>query len=201
MSEAQAEEVPALPLATRRRALGILIPLINMPLFTLNLYETIMMAFAGTPLNSLDFLNSAVFTLITLGLGLLLPWWAPVYQSRYSLDSSGLRISRLLKKTLVIPYKRIERAEVYIREEGKISEDADKYAKDSAANLRKTGFKFSDYTNAESNIVLLISGNKIYMMSPEKPKSFIKSLKKRAPKLTVKLVELNERGKTVQELA
>jgi len=201
MSEAQAEEVPALPLATRRKALGILIPLINMPLFALNLYETIMMAYAGTPLNSLDFLNSVVFTFITLGLGLLLPWWTPVYPSKYSLDGAGLRISRFLKKTLVIPYKRIERVEVYIREEGKISEEADKYAKDSAANLRKTGFKFNDYTNAESNIVLLISGNKIYMMSPEKPKSFVKSLKKRAPKLTVKLVELNERGKTVQELA
>jgi hypothetical protein len=38
-------------------------------------------------------------------------------------------------------------------------------------------------------------------MSPEKPKGLVKSLKKRAPKLTVKLVELNERGKTVQELA
>ena len=201
MSEAQVEEVPALPLATRRKALGILIPLINMPLFALNLYETIMMAYAGTPLNSLDFLNSVVFTFITLGLGLLLPWWTPVYPSKYSLDGAGLRISRFLKKTLVIPYKRIERVEVYIREEGKISEEADKYAKDSAANLRKTGFKFNDYTNAESNIVLLISGNKIYMMSPEKPKSFVKSLKKRAPKLTVKLVELNERGKTVQELA
>jgi hypothetical protein len=201
MSEAKAEEVPALPLATRRKALGILIPLINMPLFALNLYETIVMAFAGTPLNSLDFLNSVVFTFITLGLGLLLPWWTPVYPSKYRLDGSGLRISRFLKKTLVIPYRRIERAEVYIREEGKISEEADKYAKDSAANLRKTGFKFNDYTNAESNIVLLISGNKIYMMSPEKPKSFVKSLKKRAPKLTVKLVELNERGKTVQELA
>jgi hypothetical protein len=201
MSEAQAEEVPALPLATRRKVLGILIPLINMPLFALNLYETIMMAYAGTPLNSLDFLNSVVFTFITLGLGLLLPWWTPVYPSKYSLDGAGLRISRFLKKTLVIPYKRIERVEVYIREEGKISEEADKYAKDSAANLRKTGFKFNDYTNAESNIVLLISGNKIYMMSPEKPKSFVKSLKKRAPKLTVKLVELNERGKTVQELA
>jgi hypothetical protein len=201
MSEAKAEEVPALPLATRRKALGILIPLINMPLFALNLYETIVMAFAGTPLNSLDFLVSVVFTFICLGLGLLLPWWTPVYPSKYNLDSSGLKISRFLKKTLVIPYKRIERAEVYIREEGNISEEADKYAKDSAANLRKTGFKFNDYTNAESNIVLLISGNKIYMMSPEKPKSFIKSLKKRAPKLTVKLVELNERGKTVQELA
>jgi hypothetical protein len=201
MSEAKAEEVPALPLATRRKVLGILIPLINMPLFALNLYETIMMVFAGTPLNSLDFLNGVVFTIITLGLGLLLPWWTPVYQSRYSLDGFGLKINRFLKKTLIIPYKRIERAEVYIREEGKISEEADKYAKDSAANLRKTGFKFNDYTNAESNIVLVISGNKIYMMSPEKPKSFVKSLKRRAPKLTVKLVELNERGKTVQELA
>ncbi|MCJ7572864.1 hypothetical protein MUO93_01185 [Candidatus Bathyarchaeota archaeon] len=81
MSEAKAEEVPALPLATRRKALGILIPLINMPLFALNLYETIVMAFAGTPLNSLDFLNSVVFTFICLGLGLLLPWWTPVYPS------------------------------------------------------------------------------------------------------------------------
>jgi hypothetical protein len=201
MSVVQAEEIPALPLATRRKVLGVLIPLINLPMFALTLSDTIMMIYTGAPLNSLEFVNSVVFTLITLGLGLFLPYWTPVYKSSYSLDGSGLRLSRFLKKPLVIPYKRIERAEVYIREEGRISEEADKYAKDSAANLRKTGFKFTDYTNSESNIVLVFSGNRIYMMSPEKPKGFAKSLKRRAPKLTLKIVELTERGKTVQELA
>ncbi len=93
-----------------------------------------------------------------------------------------------------MPYKEISRAEVYIREPGEIPEDAISYTKENAEKLRKTGFGFVDFTNSESNIVLLMSGRKIYMISPAKPRAFLKSLKKRSPKLTAKIVELKRKG-------
>jgi hypothetical protein len=56
--------------------------------------------------------------------------------------------------------------------------------------LRKTGLSFVDFTTAKESIILLMSGRKIY----------IKSLKKRAPRLTAKIVLLNAKGKNIQEL-
>jgi hypothetical protein len=66
--------------------------------------------------------------------------------------------------------------------------------------LRKTGLSFVDFTTAKESIILLMSGRKIYMISPAKPRTFIKSLKKRAPRLTAKIVLLNAKGKNIQEL-
>jgi hypothetical protein len=124
----------------------------------------------------------------------------PVYTSRYTLEESGLRIRRLLKRSVFLPYKEIVRAEVYIREPGDVPEEALNYTKVSAERLRKSGLGFVDFTNSEANIVLLMSGSKIYMISPAKPRAFLKNLKKRAPKLTARIIELNAKGKNIQEL-
>ena len=126
--------------------------------------------------------------------------WVPVYQSSYALDGGGLKLTRFLRRPLIISYKRIVRVEVYIREKGEISKDAEMYTKNAAAELRKAGFRFVDYTNDEANIVLLVTGKDVVMISPAKPKSFLKSLKQRAPKLKAKIVELSAQGKTVKEL-
>jgi len=196
----QVEHVEALPLIPKRRWLGIVIPAINFPLFAFSAYRTVTMYLAGAPTNSEDFLSNVLVTIATVALGLLLPLWVPVYTSKYALEEGGLKISRLLKKSVFIPYKEIARAEVYIREPGDIPEEAINYTKVNAEKLRKTGFGFVDFTNAEANIVLLMSGRKIYMISPAKPRAFLKSLKRKAPKLTAKIVELNVKGKLIQEL-
>ena len=196
----QIEKVEALPLIVKRRILGIAIPAVNLPLFILNVNQIIIMVQEGTPTNSLDFLNGIMISVITFLLCFGLPQWVPVYQSNYVLNTNELRLSRFLRSSRALAYKNIERAEVYIRESDEIREDAIKYAKDSSEHLRKLGFKFEDYTNSESNIALIFVKNRIYMLSPAKPKSFIKSLKKRVPKLTAKIVELSVNGKVVQEL-
>jgi hypothetical protein len=196
----QNEQVEALSLIQKRRLLGIIIPAINLPFFVFNAYRTITLYLSGAPMNSEDFYSSVVLTVVTLILAVALPQWVPVYASRYALEENGFKISRMLKRSIILPYKEIARAEVYIREPGEIPEDALKYTRDNAEKLRKTGFGFADFTNSESNIVLLMSGRKIYMISPAKPRAFLKSLKKRAPKLTAKIVELNAKGKTIQEL-
>jgi hypothetical protein len=196
----QIEQVEALPLISKRRWLGIIIPAINLPLFAFSAYNTATMYLAGMPTNSEDFISNLLVTAATLALGLVLPVWVPVYTSGYTLEEEGLRISRLLKKSVFLPYKEIARTEVYIREPGDIPEEALNYTKVNAEKLRKTGFGFVDFTNSEANIVLLMSGRKIYMISPAKPRAFLKSLKRRAPKLTAKIVELNAKGKSIQEL-
>jgi hypothetical protein len=196
----QNEPVEALPLISKRRMLGIVIPVINIPFFVFNGYQVLSLYLSGAPTNSEDFVSNVIVSVTSLVLGFILPWWIPVYTSKYMLEGRGLRISRLYRRSVLLPYREIPRAEVYIREPGEIPEDALSYTKDAAERLRKTGFSFVDFTNSEANIVLLMSGRKIYMISPAKPKAFLKSLKKRAPKLTAKIVELSVSGKNIQEL-
>lgn len=194
------ETIEALPLIPKRRFLGIIIPTINLPFFAYNVYILMTLYQSGTPLNSEEFYSSAILTIITLVLGVGLPQWIPIYSSKYTLEENGMRIRRLLKRDVVLPYKEIARSEVYMREPGEIPEDAINYTKDNATKLRKLGFGFADFTNSESNIVLIMAGRKIYMISPAKPRAFLKNLKKRVPKLTAKIIELNAKGKNIQEL-
>jgi len=196
----QNEPIEALPLIRKRRVLGIIVPLFNIPFFTITSYQTALLIIGGMPLNSEEVITSVIALIASLGVGLFLPWWSPVYASSYTLEATGLKIKRLLRGTVTLPYKDIARAEVYIRELGDISEDALNYTKDASAQLRKLGFSFVDFTNDEANIVILMVGRKVYMISPAKPRAFLKSLKRRAPKLTAKIVELNAKGKSVKEL-
>ena len=196
----QNEPIEALPLIRKRKILGIIIPLINLPMFAISVYAAANNLMLGSSTNSFELFNSAAMIVSTILVGVVLPWWTPVYTSSYMMEKTGFRIKRFLRRSLLIPFKNIARAEVYIREPGDISEEAEKYAKESSEKLRKTGFSFVDYTNSEANIVLLMTGRKIIMVSPAKPKSFLKSLKNKSPKLSGKVVELNAHGKSVQEL-
>lgn len=195
------EVVEALPLVRKRRLLGILIPAINGPLFLINLYQTYSHLAQGMQLNTLAFLNDLFFLAITLGMSLVFPIWVPVYESKYRMEEDAFVITRLLRAKKKIPYRDIKRAEVYIRTGEEISEDALKYAKASAEKLRTSGFKFKDYTNSEESIVMLIAVDKVYLISPAKPKNVIKRLKgRKTGKFTVKIVELTSRGKNIREL-
>ena len=195
-----AESIEHLPLVQKRRLLGYAIPLFNIPLLVLNVYQTYEHLAGGMNWKSWDFAVDAVGIALSQVLAVLLPQWIPVFPSKYSFTENGLTLTRLLKRTRTVPYRRIERVEVWIREEGKISEEAERYTKESSDRLRKSGLKFVDYTNDEKNIVILLSGKEAIMISPANPRSFLKGLKKRSPKVTAKIVELNARGKTVQEL-
>ena len=191
----------ALPLSRRRRLLGYMIPLLNLPLFTLKIYQTWVHLSSGVPVNSLEFFNDIVLLGLTFSLGLILPWWAPIYESRYGLTQEGVTIKRPLRGSTVIPYKSIIRSEIYIKKQPTrdVSKEAIRYSKAAVEDLRRSGFKFSDYTNAEESIVLLLTEKRVYMLSPDKPKSFIKKLRRRVPKLSVRLVELTSKGKRVRD--
>jgi len=195
------EEIPATPLMLRRRLLGYLTPAFNLPLFGWNLYQLLVKVQAGAvDVNSGAFLEELLITLSSLFLALVIPRFFPVYQSSYRLAEEGLTLSRFLRGRKVLPYRDIDRAEVYLRPDEKISDDAKKYAMDASANYRKSGFKFKDWTNSEDKIMNLFVGLDIYMISPEKPKTLLRDLKRRNKRFTAKIVELTSRGKRIQEL-
>ena len=194
------EDVPSPPLITRRRLLGYMIPAFNIPLFGWNLYSLAIKVQGGMNLNSTVFLEELFVTFSALFLALLLPRYFPVYTSKIRLEPTGLTLSRFLKAKTTLPYKEIDRAEVYVRVDDEISPEANSYAVDQSAALRKSGFKFKDYTNSESTIMNLYIGKNIYMISPSKPRSLLKELKRRNGRFTARIVELTRRGKSIQDL-
>jgi len=195
------ELVEAMPLLMKRRVLGIVIPMINAPILTWNVYLLATSFNTGTfAFDLFDALDKIIVIVAAVIVGVLVPWWTPIYGSTYSLEEKGFATRRFLRRYLLVPYKSIDRVELYVREPGEIAEEAKKYAKDSSTNLKNAGMKFVDYTNSEANIVLILTGNKVIMVSPSKPRAFLKSLKRRAPRLKAKIVELSPRGKTVKEL-
>jgi hypothetical protein len=201
LAEAEGDEIPAVQLMLRRRLLGYLVPGFNMPLFGWNLYQMVIrVQTEAINVNSMEFLEEFLITFSALFLSIVMPRFFPVYQSKYRLESEGVSITRFLRGRKVLPYGEIDRAEVYLRLDEKISEEAKKYAMDASAGYRKSGFKFKDYTNAEDKIMNLFVGLDIYMISPEKPKALLKELKRRNRKFSAKLVELTSRGKRIQEL-
>jgi hypothetical protein len=186
----------------RRRYLGYFILLVNLPLLIWKAYEVAVGLSAGAQLGSPDIVNDLVLLASSVALVFFFPRWLPVYASRYWLTETGLKISRLLKGTFTIPYASIARAEIYVKDKkrGKVSKEAMQYAREASDSLRKTGFKFTDYTNDDDAIVLLISGNRVYLISPAYPKAFAQKLRKRVGDLPVKMVELTPRGKRVREI-
>ncbi len=195
------EEIPATPLMLRRRLLGYLTPAFNLPLFGWNLYQLLVkVQTEAVDVNSGAFLEELLITLSSLFLAVVIPRYFPVYQSSYRLGDEGLSLSRFLRGRKLLSYGEIDRAEVYLRPDEKISDDAKKYAMDASANYRKSGFKFKDWTNSEDKIMNLFVGLDIYMISPEKPKTLLRDLKRRNKRFTAKIVELTSRGKRIQEL-
>ena len=199
---ARDEEIPSLPLHTQRRLLGYLVPLVSFPILIWKAYSISLILSQPSPQPSgLELLNDLVTVSFSLVLLLLIPNHSPLYTNHYWLTPKGLKITRPLKGTKILPYDTINRLELYIRDErrGKPSKEALQYARDHVNDLRKTGFKFIDYTNNETKIALIHTGEKIYMITPANPKAFAHKMGKRIRRLSVKTVTLTPRGTRVKE--
>jgi hypothetical protein len=195
-------EIESLPLIRRRMLLGYLIPAVNLPLFLYNVYQTYQHYQQGVLIvGSSIFWEDTLVLVSTIFLTLAIPRFFPVYPSKYFMTSDGLELKRFLRGSKNIPFKHIDRVEIYIRIDEEISKDATEYATNQAATLRKSGFKFIDYTNAENVIMNLYIEKAIYMISPAKPKSLLKELKRKNKRLTARIVELTRRGKKIQDLS
>ena len=201
---ARDEEIPSLPLHTQRRLLGYLVPLVSIPILIWKAYSISLILSQPSPqLNSPELLNDLVTVSFSLMLLLLIPNHSPLYTNHYWLTPQGLKITRTLKGTKTLPYDTIDRLELYIRDErrGKPSQEALQYARAHVNDLRKTGFKFIDYTNNETKIALIHTGEKIYMITPANPRAFAQKLGKRIRGLSVKTVTLTPKGTRVKDSA
>lgn len=194
------EAIPHLPLVPRRKYLGYMIPAFNVPLFLYNVYQMMLHFQDGMAIGSNLFWEDFVVIISTAFLTYSIPKFFPVYTSKYTHKSDGITLNRLLHKEIHIPYKDINRAEVYLRVEDEISNKSTEYATEQSSTLRKSGFKFKDYTNADNIIMNLFVGKDIYMLSPEKPKALLKELKRKNKKLSARIVELTKRGPRIQDL-
>ena len=193
-------EIKSLPLVRRRKLLGYLVPAMNGPLFFYNLYLSYLHLQDGMVIGDSTFWNDLIVLAGTAFVAIAIPRFFPVYTSKYHLKPEGFELKRLLRKTTVLPYRNIDRVEVYIRVGEEISKEATDYATDQSAILRKSGFRFIDFTNGEDIIMNMFVEKSVYMISPEKPKSLLKELKRRNKRLTARIVELTKRGKRIQDL-
>ncbi len=202
MSTLGEEAVPALPLIRRRKYLGYIVFAVNLPLLIWKAYEVALSLSTGAQWNSPDMLSDAILIASSLALTVVFPRWLPMYTSRYWLTDTGIKVSRFLKSTVTVPYASIARAEIYIKPQkgGKASKEALQHAKENADALRKSGFKFVDYTNDDDAMILLISRDRVYMLSPAYPKAFAQKLRKRIGTLPVKMIELTSRGKRTRDI-
>ena len=200
--ESLEEDVPTLPLQSRRRILGYIIPLMNIPLMFWKFYQMFMGLSSGNlQLDSIDFLTDLIIISFSLILILLVPSYSPIYSSSYWFTLNGLKIKRFMKSTKVLSYDSIKRVDLYLRDDkkGEPNQDAIKYSRESIDELRRAGFKFQDFTNDERKIALLFSNDKIYMITPAYPKAFVQKLQKRIKNLKIRTVELTSKGKRVKE--
>lgn len=191
------ESIPHINRGNRRKVLCLMIYGINIPLLLGKGYDIIVKVQQGVPLSSSTMIIDFIMAVILLGMIIHFTTLMPVFTSSYWFTTDGIKISRLLKKTLNLPYRTISKIEIY--EKSKRGEEIPKkiirYAKESINNLRDVGFKMDDYSNDDDSVAILISGEKIYLISPSYPRVFAQKVQKRAKKIPIKLVEITSKGK------
>ena len=116
------EDIQSLPLMQRRRILGYAIPAVNGPLFLYNFYVIAVHFQEGMTIGSPMFWEDFIVLILTGFLTYYIPQFFPVYDSKYSYTNGSLSIKRLLRKDVLIPYKSIDRVEVYLRIDAEIDE-------------------------------------------------------------------------------
>jgi hypothetical protein len=190
------ESIPHANLGNRRKVLFLMIYGFNIPLFLGKVYELIIKVQQGISLSSSILFLDLILIASLLVFIIYLPTLLPVFASNYWFTKDGIKISRLLKKTLTLPYRAISKIEIYEKSKrgGEIPKKVTRYAKESINNLRDVGFKLHDYSNDDDCITILLSEEKIYLISPSSPRVFAQKVQKRAKKIPIQMVEITSRG-------
>jgi len=190
------ESIPHANLGNRRKVLCLMIYGFNIPLFLGKVYELIIKVQQGVPLSSSILFLDLILIASLLVFIIYLPTLLPVFASNYWFTKDGIKISRLLKKTLTLPYRAISKIEIYEKSKrgGEIPKKVTRYAKESINNLRDVGFRLHDYSNDDDCITILLSEEKIYLISPSSPRVFAQKVQKRAKKIPIQMVEITSRG-------
>jgi len=164
------------------------------------LFYTISGLLTGLSIFSIDFMSNIVIIGLSFFIGFYMPRNSPIYTSRYELSHDKLILYRIYKKPVALSFREVRAVEVYVKSKGRIPREVIQQERMAIESLRKNGFKFFDYTNTEDIIVLLITEEKVYMISPKEPGELIKKIKKYQSSLKGRLVELTEKGSRVKRI-
>jgi hypothetical protein len=194
------QEIPSLPLQTRRRVLGYLIPIVNIPILTWRIYSISNTLVQNNSINYGNFIDDFLTIVLALILLVIIPQYSPLYTNRYWFTSNGIKITRFFKTTFTIPYNSINEINFYIRDErkGKPSQEALKFSRDKVNQLKDSGYRILDYTNDETKIALLFYDKEICMITPAKPKEFSHEMSRRVKKLKIITITLTFRGTRIK---
>jgi hypothetical protein len=193
----QEEEIQAEPIDRTRRLLGYMLIVVNLPLMLLKLYEVYLKYIEGYPWTQTELILDVVILVINIVFVIYLPRVLPLYPSKYVLGEKGVKLSRFMRPNTIAEYKYMIRAELYIPKKGRIDENKnlEMLARTQLNDLRNSGFSQQDFTNDMKNVVLLISGNAIYALSPAYPRAFLNKLRKRKSGLPAKQIEVRKKGR------
>jgi len=123
------------------------------------------------------------------------PQLTPIFKNTYIMTQTELRMTRFLKPGKPIKINEINRLEFYKSKDKEEKEKLLKIYHERVAELVKTGFKREDFTNSSENIIILLSKEKFYQMTPLYPKTFIDKMRKHKPDLLAKQIEMTDNGK------
>ena len=198
----QVEEIQALSIDNTRRFLGIMLFVINVPIMLQKSYEMYTRYRAGYEWSTGELLGDLAIMVVNLVLVIYLPRILPLYPSRYALTEEGVKMTRFMRPNTLAHYKYLIRAELYIPKKGRdeANKNLQHLARTQLNEMRNSGFKQEDFTNDMQNVVLLISGDSIFALSPLYPKAFLDKLRKMKPGLPAKQIEARNSGRRESEI-
>jgi len=194
----KADIIPPQPMEQNRLLTRYLLVIFLIPLLLSKLNEIWTKYQAGYVWTTQNILFDGIIIISYLAMLYFYPQLTPIFENTYIMTQTELRMTRFLKPGKPIKINEISRLEFYKNREKEEKEEKEQLSKiyhERVAELVKTGFKREDFTNSSENIIIILSKEKFYQMTPLYPKTFIDKMRKHKPDLLAKQIEMTENGK------
>lgn len=191
----KADIIPPQPMEQNRILTRYLLVIILIPLLISKINEIWTKYQAGHTWTTQNILFDGIIIISYLAMLYFYPQLTPIFENTYILTQNELRMTRFLKPGKPLKIDDINRLEFY---KSKNKEEKEKMIiiyNERVTELVKAGFKREDFTNSSENIIIIMSKEKFYQMTPLYPKTFIDKMRKQKPDLLAKQFEMTENGK------
>ena len=191
----KADIIPPQPMEQNRLLTRYLLVILLIPLLVSKLNEIWTKYQAGHIWTTQNILFDGIIIISYLAMLYFYPQLTPIFKNTHIMTQTELRMTRFLKPGKPIKINEINRLEFYKSKDKEEKEKLLKIYHERVAELVKTGFKREDFTNSSENIIILLSKEKFYQMTPLYPKTFIDKMRKHKPDLLAKQIEMTDNGK------
>jgi len=187
--------IPPQPMEQNRILTRYLIVILIIPLFLSKIYEILYKFQEGITWTTSDILFDGVIITTYLAMLYFFPRLTPIFENKYILTSEDLKMSRFLKQGDPVKINDISKIEYYKKGEDEDKEEITKILMERIKALTESGFKHEDFTNTSENVIIILSKEKFYQLTPLYPKTFIDKIRKRKPDLVAEQIEMAEHSK------